>query len=165
MHPSLWNRVNLDSSDHSTFFHCSTVQYLSLKPFFWLTSLIIGFLRLHRSLGPIPSVLFTMGMLLLSLLYTAVSSAVDFYLLIQQTFKWSPIAIIQDFFPPHFFLKNDGSPLSFQGLTMCWTVINPILAVSAMFLVVFYAWCRPIIWPLSNIFWWSKEWEAPYCIS
>ncbi len=28
MHPSLWNRVNLDSSDHMTFFHCSKVQYL-----------------------------------------------------------------------------------------------------------------------------------------
>ena len=28
VHPSLWNRVNLDSSDHMTFFHCSRVQSL-----------------------------------------------------------------------------------------------------------------------------------------
>merc|ERR1712035_273013 len=28
MPPSLWNRLNLDSSDHMTFFHCSRVQSL-----------------------------------------------------------------------------------------------------------------------------------------
>lgn len=28
MHPSLWNRVNLDSSDHMTFFQCSRVPSL-----------------------------------------------------------------------------------------------------------------------------------------
>ena len=33
MHPSLWNRVNLDSYDHVTFIYCFRVQSLCFMPF------------------------------------------------------------------------------------------------------------------------------------
>ncbi len=60
MHPSLWNRVNLDSSDHMTFFHCSKVQYLCSLANWSLFSWLAVFLRLHSCLVPIPWVPFTL---------------------------------------------------------------------------------------------------------
>ncbi len=79
-------------------------------------------------------------MLLLSLLNIAVSSAVDF-LRYDFTKCLSDLQSrsFKSFFRPHFFLEDDGSPLSFQVLIMRWTVLNPILVVSAISLVVFFA--------------------------
>lgn len=36
-------------------------------------------------------------------------------------------------FQPHFLLKDNGSPLSFQFLIMCCTVLNPILSFCNLF--------------------------------
>ena len=71
-------------------------------------------------------------MLLLSLLNIALSSTVVFLpfdLTTRLSDRRSPSFRI--FFRPHFFLEDDESPLSFQFLIMRWTVLNPILVVSA----------------------------------
>lgn len=51
--PLMYKRVNLDSSDHTTFFWCRRVQSLcslaNLSLFLWLTSLISGFLTAAQS--------------------------------------------------------------------------------------------------------------------
>ncbi len=80
MHPSLWNRVNLDSSDHMTLFQCSKVQYLcSHANFFRLASLISYFLKATRLFSPNPLSflrIVRVEMILLSLLNIAVRSTV-----------------------------------------------------------------------------------------
>lgn len=45
-------------------------------------------------------------------------------------------------FQMHFLLKDDGSPLPFQILIMCWTGFHTVLVVSGVSLVVFFALCR-----------------------
>ena len=84
MRPSLWNRVNLDSSDHMTFF--SIAPESNLYPpqqteavFFSFASLISGFLKATQLLSPNPLRSFhivCVEMLLLSLFNIAVN--VDF---------------------------------------------------------------------------------------
>ena len=63
-------------------------------------------------------------------------------------------------FRPHFYLEDDISTLFFQVLIMHLAVLDPILVVSVS-LVVFFAWCRPIIWPFQNsiaYFPWPQDW-------
>lgn len=53
---SLWKRVNPDSSDHMTFFHCSRVQFLcsllNRSRFPQLASMISGFLKAKQLFSP-----------------------------------------------------------------------------------------------------------------
>jgi len=153
MLPSLWNRENLDSSDHMTVFHRSRVQSLcslaNWSLFSWLASLISGLLRATKLFSPNPLSslrIVRVEMLLLSLLnialsYTVVFLRLDFTKSLSDRQSWS----VRIFFRPHFFLSDDGSPLSFQFLIMRWTVLNPILVVFAVSLDVFSAWCMPMI--------------------
>ena len=61
---SLWNRVDLDSSDHMSFFHHSRVQSLCSWANWRLVSdwphWLVVFLRLHSCSVPIPWVPFTL---------------------------------------------------------------------------------------------------------
>ena len=87
-----------------------------LKPFFWLASLISGFLKATHLFSPNP-------LSSLSVLNIALSSTVVFlrFVFIKHlSNRWS--RSIRIFFRPHFFLE-----------VMLWTVLNPLLVVSAIF--------------------------------
>ena len=141
MHPSLWNRVNLTNQttwphdllpllQHPIFMLPSKLNFF----FSWLASLIHGYLKATQLFSPIHlSSLHTVcvEMLLLSLLNITLSSTVvflpfDFTIPPFQRLSDRQSRSIRIFFRPHFFLEDDGSPLSFQFLIMRLTVLNTI---------------------------------------
>jgi len=143
MLPALWNRVNLDSSDHMTFFHCSRVQFLcslaNWSLFFQLASLISGFLKATQLFSPNPLSslrIVRVKMLLLSLLNIPVSSTVVVFLRFDFTKRLNDRRSQSLFF--------DYISSSVQ------TVLIPTLVVSAVCLGVFFAWCTPLIWAFWN---------------
>lgn len=115
-------------SSSLTSFHCSGVQSSCS-----LASLISGFIKPTQMFDPIlwaPSTLCVWKCS--KQLYCF--SAVWFH----QTLKWSSIRIIQEYFPT--FPQRWWFPAVLQIL-MFWIVLNPVLAVSAISLDVFSAWC------------------------
>ena len=88
MRPSLWNRVNLDLSDHMTFFHCSRVKSSCSRSnwslFFRLASLISGFLQAPQisSPNPLSSLSIVCGNALTFTINYSCSTVVFFYDLI-----------------------------------------------------------------------------------
>ena len=128
-----------------------TGSYCSLANrslFVRLASLVSGFLKATQLFSPSPLSslhIVRVEMLLLSLLNIALHSTVTF-LQFDFTKRLSDrhSRSFRIFFRPHFVLEDDGSPLSFQFLIMRWTVLNPILVVSAISSDVFSARCMPM---------------------
>ena len=79
----LWNRVNLDTSDHMTFLHCPSSIFIlpsKLKPFFLISLSDKCFFRATQLFSPLSSLhIVHVEMLVHSLLSIAVSSTVDFF--------------------------------------------------------------------------------------
>lgn len=138
MRPSLWNRENLDSSDHMVFFQ-SLCSLANSSIFSRLASLISGFLQATQLFSPnlLTSLCIVhVEMLLLSLLYTALRSTGVF-----PQFDFSKCDLqarsFRIFSRPHLFLE--ASPISFWVSVICWSVLNPILAVYAFVLCFMHA--------------------------
>lgn len=88
MHLSPWNRVNLDSSDHTTFFHCFGVQSLCSPtngcPFFKSTSPIRVFWGYTAGQLPITRAPFALEMRFLYWINLALSPTAVFLILMER---------------------------------------------------------------------------------
>lgn len=116
-------------------------------------SLVSGFVTAAQLLSPNP---YTFPCIVCgNALTLTIKHSPEFYCCLSsiwfhQTFSNRPSPSFRVFFWPHFFIKVDGSQLSFHVLIVFWTVLNPVLVVSAIPLDVFSSWCTPMIWPFSN---------------
>ena len=120
MYPSLWNRVNLDSLDHMTLFHWSSIPSLcslaNWSLFFQLASLISGFLKATQLFQ---SLEFSSHCAWKNAPTFTIKYSCEFYcwfirICFHQTLKLSLITI---------FLKDNGSPPSFEVLITCQPIL------------------------------------------
>lgn len=121
--PSLRNRVNLDSSDHTTFFHRSNlnVPYSQLNPFFHLSLLISGFLQATQLFS---ASLFSCFHVVCGNAHTfTIKHSPEFYCGLSDCRPLSCGILVQT----HYFLEDEGPSMCFQLWIMHWIVLCPVL--------------------------------------